>query len=43
MSKTVKSLKSSPKNKKFNEERDIFIHSKKQSFTRNDKYSTIEY
>jgi hypothetical protein len=42
MSKTVKSLKSSPKNKKFNEERDIFIHSKKQNFSRTDKYSIFE-
>lgn len=41
MSKTVKSLKSNPKNTKFNDERDPFIHSKKQRFNRTDKYSFL--
>lgn len=42
MSKTIKNLKSKPKNSKFNDERDPFIHNKKQRFNRTDKYSICE-
>jgi hypothetical protein len=41
MGKTVKSLKSNPKNVKFNDECDPFIHTKKQRFNRTDKFSII--
>ena len=42
MGNTVKKLNTKPSKNKFNDERDLFIHNKKQRFNRTDKYSICE-
>ena len=41
MGNTVKKLNTKPSKNKFNDERDPFIHNKKQRFNRTDKFSFL--